>query len=34
MELFKPQAPVIPVFFLIAVGLVFAHWKKISLAPQ
>ena len=33
MELFKPFAPVIPVFFLIAVGFVFAHWKKISLAP-
>ncbi len=33
MELFKPLAPVIPVFFLIAVGFVFAHWKKISLAP-
>ena len=33
MELFEPLAPVIPVFFLIAVGFVFAHWKKISLAP-
>ncbi len=33
MELFKPLAPVIPVFFLIAVGFVFAHWKKISLTP-
>jgi len=33
VELFKPFAPVIPVFFLIAVGFVFAHWKKISLAP-
>ncbi len=33
MELFKPLAPVISVFFLIAVGFVFAHWKKISLAP-
>ena len=33
MELLKPLAPVIPVFFLIAVGFVFAHWKKISLAP-
>ena len=33
MELFKPLAPVIPVFFLIAVGFIFAHWKKISLAP-
>jgi len=33
VELFKPLAPVIPVFFLIAVGFVFAHWKKISLAP-
>ena len=33
MEQLKPLAPVIPVFFLIAVGFVFAHWKKISLAP-
>ena len=31
MELFKPLAPVIPVFFLIGVGFVFAQWKKISL---
>jgi predicted permease len=31
VELFKPLAPVIPVFFLIAVGFVFAHWKKINL---
>jgi len=33
VELFKPLASVIPVFFLSAVGFVFAHWKKISLAP-
>lgn len=33
MELFKPLAPVVPVFFLVAVGFVFAHWKKITLAP-
>ena len=32
MELFKPLSPVIPVFLLVAVGFVFAHWKKISLA--
>jgi predicted permease len=32
MELFTPLSPVIPVFLLIAVGFVFAHWKKISLA--
>jgi len=31
MELFKPLSPVIPVFLLIAVGFLFAHWKKISL---
>ncbi len=31
MELFKPLAPVIPVFFLIALGFVFARWKKINL---
>ena len=31
MELFKPLAPVIPVFLLIATGFVFAHWKKINL---
>lgn len=31
MELFKFLSPVIPVFLLIAVGFVFAHWKKISL---
>jgi predicted permease len=28
MELFKLFSPVIPVFFLIGVGFVFAHWKK------
>lgn len=32
MELFKPLFPVIPVFLLIAVGFIFASWKKISLA--
>lgn len=32
MELFKPLAPVIPVFLLVAVGFVFAHWRKINLA--
>jgi predicted permease len=32
MELFKPLSPVIPVFFLIALGFAFARWKKISLA--
>lgn len=32
MELFKPLAPVIPVFFLIAVGFAFGRWKKINLA--
>jgi predicted permease len=32
MELFTPLSSVIPVFLLIAVGFVFAHWKKISLA--
>ena len=31
MEIFKPLSPVIPVFLLVAVGFVFAHWKKISL---
>jgi predicted permease len=29
MEIFKPLSPVIPVFLLVAVGFVFAHWKKI-----
>lgn len=33
MELFKPLAPVVPVFLLIATGFAFAHWKKISLVP-
>jgi predicted permease len=32
MELFKPLSPVLPVFLLIAVGFLFARWKKISLA--
>ncbi len=31
MEFIKPLAPVIPVFLLVAVGFIFAHWKKISL---
>ena len=31
MELFKPVAPVIPVFLLVSIGFIFAHWKKISL---
>jgi predicted permease len=32
MELFKPLAPVIAVFLLVALGFVFARWKKINLA--
>jgi predicted permease len=32
MQIFNPLSPVIPVFLLVAVGFVFAHWKKISLA--
>src|SRR5262245_25665843 len=32
MEIFKPLSPVIPVFLLVTIGFVFAHWKKISLA--
>jgi predicted permease len=32
MELFKPLSPVIPVFFLVALGFTFARWKKINLA--
>jgi predicted permease len=32
MEIFKPLSPVISVFLLVAMGFVFAHWKKISLA--
>jgi hypothetical protein len=32
MEIFKPLSPVLQVFFLIAAGFVFAHWKKISLS--
>ena len=31
MEALKPLSPVVPVFFLIAAGFIFAHWKKISL---
>ena len=34
MELFRPLSPVIPVFFLIALGFTFARWKNISLAPS
>jgi predicted permease len=33
MQLFQPLAPVIPVFFLIALGFSFARWRKISLTP-
>jgi predicted permease len=32
MELIKPLSPVIPVFFLIALGFAFARWKPINLA--
>jgi len=32
MEFIKPLSPVIPVFLLVAVGFIFAHWKKISLS--
>jgi malate permease and related proteins len=32
MDLFKPLSPVFSVFLLVAVGFIFAHWKKISLA--
>jgi predicted permease len=32
MDLFKPVGPVIPVFLLVAIGFIFAHWKRISLA--
>jgi len=32
MDAFKPLAPVIPVFLLIAIGFIFARGKKISLA--
>jgi malate permease and related proteins len=32
MELLTPLSPVIPVFLLVAVGFIFAHWKEISLA--
>jgi hypothetical protein len=33
VELLKPLSPVVSVFFLVAVGFVFARWKKINLAP-
>jgi predicted permease len=32
MQIFEPLSPVIPVFLLVTVGIVFAHWKKINLA--
>jgi predicted permease len=32
MELLQPLSPVIPVFILIAVGFLFAQWKKINLS--
>jgi predicted permease len=32
MELFKPLLPVIPVFFLVALGFAFARWKQINLS--
>ena len=32
MDLVKPLSPVVPVFFLIALGFAFARWKKISLS--
>ena len=32
MDLFKPLAPVIPVFILIAIAFVFARFRKIDLA--
>ena len=32
LEIIKALSPVIPVFLLVAVGFIFAHWKKISLA--
>lgn len=31
MDVLRPLSPVFPVFLLIAVGFIFAHWKKISL---
>jgi predicted permease len=30
MELFKALSPIIPVFLLVLIGFIFAHWKKIS----
>jgi predicted permease len=32
IELLKSLSPVVPVFFLIALGFTFARWKKINLA--
>ncbi len=32
MEILKPLSPVLQVFLLVAVGFVFAHWKKIHLS--
>lgn len=32
MDVFKPLSPVIPVFLLIALGFLFACWKKIELS--
>lgn len=32
MEFLKPLSPVVPVFLLITVGFLFAHWKKINLS--
>jgi len=32
VELFKPLSPVIPVFLLVAIGFIFARWKRINLA--
>ena len=31
MEILEPLTPVVPVFILVAVGFLFAHWKKINL---
>jgi hypothetical protein len=32
MELFKALSPRYPVFLLVLIGFIFAHWKKISLS--
>lgn len=32
MEFLKPLSPVIPVFILVAVGFLFAQWKRINLS--